>query len=131
MPSVICLVLCVPQVSAAYYPGLRSSPRYALVQELFTGGAAGGMLSFEVAGGVQGAERLMKHLKLCLVAPSLGGVETLVTRPATSSHAGLSPAERRAVGISDALIRVAVGIEDTEDLMQDFMQAFEAATKSH
>jgi cystathionine beta-lyase/cystathionine gamma-synthase len=69
----------------------------------------------------------LQKLKLALVAPSLGGVETLVTRPATTSHVGLTPEERADIGISDNLIRVSTGIEDTDDLVQDFLQALDAA----
>ena len=65
----------------------------------------------------------MQGLKLALVAPSLGGVETLITRPATTTHVGLTPEQRQAAGIPDGLIRVAVGVEDTEDLVKDFAQA--------
>jgi len=65
-------------------------------------------------------------LELPISAPSLGGVETLITRPATTSHSGMSPAERAALGITDGLLRLSVGIETTEDLIADFKQAFEA-----
>jgi cystathionine beta-lyase/cystathionine gamma-synthase len=81
------------------------------------------MLSFEVKGGLEAAERFMKRTTLPVIAPSLGGIETLLTRPATTSHSGLSPKEREAVGISDALIRMSVGIESPEDIMEDFEQA--------
>jgi cystathionine beta-lyase/cystathionine gamma-synthase len=81
------------------------------------------MLSFELKGGVKAAERFMQKVTLPIVAPSLGGVESLITRPATTSHSGMSPDEREALGISDSLIRVSVGIEDTEDLIADFDQA--------
>ena len=70
---------------------------------------------------------MLAALQLPLQAPSLGGVESLITRPATTSHAGLSPAEREAAGISDKLVRFAVGIEDEADLIADFTQAFRAA----
>eukprot|EP00775_Hariotina_reticulata_P013055 gene13055-13182_t len=116
-----------PQVSRVFYPGLPDAPRSALVQELFTKGGAGGMLSFEVEGGVDIAEAVTRKLKLALVAPSLGGVESLVTRPATTSHVGLSAEQRAEIGISDSLIRVSTGIEDTDDLVQDFLQALDAA----
>jgi cystathionine beta-lyase/cystathionine gamma-synthase len=80
----------------------------------------------ELTGGVDAAEAFQAALTLPLVAPSLGGVETLVTRPAATSHAGLDPEERRAAGIADGLVRVAVGVEDTDDLLADFAQALEA-----
>jgi cystathionine beta-lyase/cystathionine gamma-synthase len=81
------------------------------------------MLSFEVKGGLEAAERFMKNTTLPVIAPSLGGIETLLTRPATTSHSGLSPDERRRLGISDALIRMSVGLEFPEDIIADFDQA--------
>jgi cystathionine beta-lyase/cystathionine gamma-synthase len=82
------------------------------------------MLSFEVKGGLEAAERFMKKTTLPVIAPSLGGIETLLTRPATTSHSGLSPEERRRLGISDALIRMSVGLESPEDIVEDLGQAF-------
>jgi cystathionine beta-lyase/cystathionine gamma-synthase len=81
------------------------------------------MLSFEMKAGVEAADRMMKRAKIPIVAPSLGGVETLITRPATTSHAGLSREERERLGISEGLIRVSVGIESTDELIEDFDQA--------
>jgi len=83
----------------------------------------GGVLSFELKGGVDEGRRFMDNVKLPAVAPSLGGVETLITRPATTSHSGMSPQDRNRLGISDRLIRLAVGIEATEDLIDDFNSA--------
>lgn len=73
------------------------------------------------------AARAPQHLRLALVAPSLGGVETLVTRPATTTHVGLPREQRLAIGIRDELVRVALGIEDAQDLVDDFMAALDAA----
>ena len=81
------------------------------------------MVSFELKGGLEAAERFMQRVMIPIVAPSLGGVETLVTRPATTSHAGMSAAERQAAGITDSLVRLSVGIEDTQDLIDDFNDA--------
>ena len=103
------------------YPGLISHPRHERARELFDGFS--GMLSFEVRGGVEAAERFMRKTTLPIIAPSLGGVETLMTRPATTSHAGLSVEDRRRLGITDGLIRLSVGIEATEDLIEDFNRA--------
>lgn len=103
------------------YPGLASHPQHGRARELFDGFS--GMLSFELEGDVAAADRFMRSTTLPIVAPSLGGVETLITRPATTSHAGLSADERRQLGISDNLIRVSVGIESTEDLIEDFERA--------
>ncbi len=103
------------------YPGLESHPGHQRARELFDG--FGGMLSFELVGGVEAADRFISLTTIPTLAPSLGGVETLITRPATTSHSGLSPEERMAVGISDGLIRLSVGIESTDDLIEDFDQA--------
>lgn len=111
-----------PAVQKVNYPGLKSHPRHERAAGLFKG--FGGMLSFEVKGGIEAAERFMGRTTLPMIAPSLGGVETLITRPATTSHAGLSKEDRLALGITDSLIRLSVGIEATEDLMDDFDRAF-------
>ena len=105
------------------YPGLASHPQHGRARELFDGFS--GMLSFELEGDVADADRFMRSTTIPIVAPSLGGVETLITRPATTSHAGLSTEERRRLGISDNLIRVSVGIESTEDLIEDFRCAMQ------
>ena len=100
------------QVVRVNYPGLESHPQYERAQRLFAG--AGGVLSFELHGGVEAAERLLSKLVLPASAPSLGGVETLITRPVTTSHSGLSREELAAIGIADGLVRVACGIEAAE-----------------
>jgi cystathionine beta-lyase/cystathionine gamma-synthase len=110
-----------PTVEKVNYPGLESHPAHERAKELFDGFS--GMLSFEVRGGIETAERFMKRTTLPVIAPSLGGIETLLTRPSTTSHSGLSPEERRSLGISDSLIRMSVGIEATEDLIEDFGRA--------
>ncbi len=112
-----------PKVEKVNYPGLASHPQHARAQKLFRGFS--GMMSFELKGDVAATDRFISRLRLPLVAPSLGGVETLVTRPATTSHAGMSPADRQRIGISDKLVRLSVGIEATEDLIADFKQALE------
>jgi cystathionine beta-lyase/cystathionine gamma-synthase len=86
----------------------------------------GGMLSFEPRGGVEAADRFIANTTLPISAPSLGGVETLITRPATTSHSGMSAADRAELGISDSLIRLSVGIEATEDLIEDFGRALKS-----
>ena len=83
------------------------------------------MLSFEPRGGLEASNAFLEKLELPLIAPSLGGVETLVTLPATTSHAGIPREERLRLGISDSLIRVSIGIEATEDLINDFRQALD------
>ena len=106
------------------YPGLENHSDHRRALELFDGFS--GMLSFELKGGVEAAERFICNTTLPVTAPSLGGVETLITRPATTSHSGMSSKDRHALGISDGLIRVSVGIEATEDIIEDFKQALSA-----
>lgn len=110
-----------PAVEKVFYPGLESHPRYARARELFDGFS--GMISFELKGDLSVAQRFMGRVTLPINAPSLGGVETLMSRPSKTSHSGMSPADRQQLGISDKLIRLSVGIEATEDLMEDFRQA--------
>jgi cystathionine beta-lyase/cystathionine gamma-synthase len=113
-----------PAVARVHYPGLESHPRHQRARELFDGFS--GMLSFEVRGGLAAAERFMQRTTLPIIAPSLGGIETLLTRPATTSHRGLSRDDRERLGISDSLIRVSVGIEATDEIMADFDRALKA-----
>jgi len=110
-----------PAVDRLNYPGLPDHPDYERAKELFDGFS--GMLSFELKGGLEAAKQFMERVELPIAAPSLGGIETLVTRPATTSHSGMSPEERKAVGITDSLVRLSVGIEDVGDLIADFDQA--------
>src|ERR1041385_5057229 len=110
-----------PAVSAVHYPGLERHPHHARARQWFAG--AGGLLAFELAGGVPAAEQMFTRLTLPLSAPSLGGPETLITRPATTSHAGLSADVRKRQGITDGLIRLSVGLESTQDLIDDFAAA--------
>jgi cystathionine beta-lyase/cystathionine gamma-synthase len=110
-------------VEKVRYPGLESHPRHARAKELFDGFS--GMISFELKGDIDVAQRFMSRVKLPINAPSLGGVETLMSRPSKTSHSGMAPADRQRLGISDKLIRLSVGIESTEDLIQDFTQALQ------
>ena len=110
-----------PAVEKVNYPGLESHPRHDRAKSLFDGFS--GMFSFEPAGGLESAERFMTRAKFPVSAPSLGGIETLMTRPSTTSHSGMTPEERESAGISDSLIRISVGIEAVEDLIDDFNQA--------
>ena len=110
-----------PAVVQVNYPGLPGHPQYDRAKTLFNG--CGGVLSFEVAGDYRVADELISRLKLPVSAPSLGGVETLITRPVQTSHAELSAEEREATGIPERLIRVAAGIEAAADLCADFEQA--------
>jgi cystathionine beta-lyase/cystathionine gamma-synthase len=110
-----------PEVAAVNYPGLASHPDHKHAADLLSG--FGGMLSLRLRGGDTAAEALLDALRLPAVAPSLGGVETLITRPAVTSHAGLSPEDRERLGITSDLIRISCGIEGTQDLIADFDQA--------
>ena len=110
-----------PKVAHVFYPGLPDFPGHALAKEQMHG--YGGMLSIEVAGSGEDATRVADQLKLFALAPSLGGAESLVTQPCTTTHHGLAPEERTRRGISDALLRLSVGLEDVEDLIGDLEQA--------
>jgi cystathionine beta-lyase/cystathionine gamma-synthase len=108
-------------VRVVHYPGLEAHPQHARARELFDG--FGGMLSFELEGGLDAARRVLSRLEIPVQGPSLGGVETLITRPAVTSHAGLSENERRRLGVTDGLLRVSVGVESAADIVGDFEQA--------
>jgi len=116
-----------PAVEKVNYPGLESHPRHQRAGELFDGFS--GMLSFEVKGGVEAAAQVIETATLPTSAPSLGGVESRITRPATTSHSSMTPAERQAMGISDGLIRYSVGIEATADLIADLQQALNSIVR--
>jgi cystathionine beta-lyase/cystathionine gamma-synthase len=109
------------EISRVNYAGLESHPRHHRARELF--GGFGGVLSFELKGSTERADTFLKRITLAAIAPSLGGVETLLTRPATTSHAGMSREDRLRLGIADNLIRMSVGIEATEDVIEDLAQA--------
>lgn len=109
------------RVTWVSYPGLKSHPEHERASRLFDG--YGGVLSFTVQGDAADAERVINGLELFFCGPSLGGVESLVTRPSTTSHAGMGSEARKRAGIEDALIRVAVGIENPEDLIADMGKA--------
>lgn len=109
-----------PAVERVRYPGLRSDPGHERARRFFA--HPGGMLAFSLRDDAA-AERFLARVTLPIHAASLGGVETLVVRPSRSSHLGMDPAEREALGITDRLIRVSVGIEDPDDLLEDFASA--------
>jgi cystathionine beta-lyase/cystathionine gamma-synthase len=114
-----------PAVAAVNYPGLESHPDHAHAEKLLSG--FGGMLSLRLHGGEQAAQALLDAVTLAYVAPSLGGVETLITRPVATSHAGMSLADRERLGITADLIRISSGIEGAQDLVGDFAQALDQA----
>jgi cystathionine beta-lyase/cystathionine gamma-synthase len=111
-------------VARVNYPGLESHPNHARARALFDG--CGGTMSFDLTGGSAAADRLLGALRLPRSAPSLGGVESLIMPPARISHAGLSPEERARLGIGDGLVRLSIGLETTEDLIDDIEHALGA-----
>jgi cystathionine beta-lyase/cystathionine gamma-synthase len=110
-----------PKVKKVYYPGLPSHPQHSVAKRQMKG--FGGVVSFEIKGDFEKTVKFVESLKLCALAASLGGTETLVTQPATSSHYFISPEQRRKLGVTDQLIRLALGIEDPEDIIADLKQA--------
>jgi cystathionine beta-lyase/cystathionine gamma-synthase len=114
-----------PGILRVSYPGLPSHPDHRVASELLRG--FGGMVSFVLQGGGAAADHFMDGVTLALAAPSLGGVETLVSQPRHTSHAGWTPAEREAAGIPDGFVRLSIGVENVEDLIADFAQALASA----
>jgi methionine-gamma-lyase len=114
-----------PNVSRVWYPGLPSHPDHDVASRTLRGFS--GMLSFELAGGLEAGSRFQQALEVALVGASLGGTHTLVTHPPSVTHTQLSRPQREALGITDGLVRVSVGIEDPEDLLEDFERALEKA----
>ncbi len=106
-----------PRVKKVYYPFLKSHPHYKVAKEQMAGG--GGVVTFEIKGNLNTAKRFLDALKLCYIGPSLGGVETLITHPALVSYYDCTRKERYELGITDTLFRLAVGIEDVEDIIKD------------
>jgi len=110
-----------PEFARVHYPGLSSHPDHEVARATLDG--FGGMMAVELAGGGDAAERFISRLRLMTHAPSLGGVDTLVSEPRFTSHASMTPAERAAVGVPDGFVRISVGIEDVDDLIADVSQA--------
>ena len=110
-----------PEFARVHYPGLASSPDHEIADRLLDG--YGGMMAVELAAGGDGTARFLENLRLVSHAPSLGGVDTLVSEPRYTSHAHMTPEERAAIGIPDGFLRFSVGIEDVGDLIADFEQA--------
>jgi methionine-gamma-lyase len=112
-----------PGVAAVHYPGLPSHPQHELACRQLRAGRAGGMLAIELAGGRPHGERFLERVAVAVHATSLGGVETLVSHPASSSHRQLSDEELAAAGMSPGMVRISVGLEDAEDLVEDLVAA--------
>ena len=115
-----------PKVERVHYPGLPSHPHHEVARRLLPRGF-GGMLAFEIEGGVEAGMRFCDALELAWIATSLGGTHTLVGHAASTTHRQMDPAARRGAGIADGLVRVSVGLEDVEDLIEDFQRALEKA----
>ena len=111
-----------PKVHKVYYPGSVSHPQHALAKRQQKG--FGGMVAFDV-GSLAAARTVLESVKLCTLAESLGGVETLISHPATMTHASVDPAKRERLGITEGLVRISVGIEDTDDIIADIEQALD------
>ena len=114
-----------PKVAQVTYPGLPSHPQHEIAKEQMSGFS--GMISFELTGGLQGGKTVMNSVKLCSLAESLGSVETMITHPATMTHADVPVEERHARGLTDGMVRISVGIEDPEDIVADLEQALAKA----
>lgn len=112
-----------PKIASVAYPGLKSHPQYALAQKQMRG--SGTMISFELKGGLEAGRKLMNNVKMCILAVSLGGVETLIQHPASMTHSKVSATAKAAAGITDGLVRFSVGIENVEDIIADLKQALE------
>ena len=113
------------KIERVLYPGLPSHPQHAVAKAQMSGFS--GMITFELTGGTEAGKRLMNRVKLCGLAESLGSVETMITHPASMTHADVPPKDRRRRGLTDGLVRLSVGVEDVEDIILDLEQALAAA----
>jgi cystathionine beta-lyase/cystathionine gamma-synthase len=111
------------KVKKVFYPGLKSHPQYELARRQQTG--FGSMITFET-GSLGNAKRLLKRVRVCTLGESLGGVETLISHPASMTHAAIGPQGRKAIGLTDGMVRISVGIEDVDDIIEDLEQALAA-----
>lgn len=116
-----------PAVTVVHYPGLRSHPQADLAARQHARGLHGGVISFEVEGGVEAGRRVLEGTHLCCLAEHVGSIESILTHPATMTHADVPPEQRRATGITDGLIRLSVGLEEPEDVIADLEQAIARA----
>jgi len=113
------------KIERVLYPGLPSHPQHAVAKAQMSGFS--GMITFELTGGTEAGKRLMNRVKLCGLAESLGSVETMITHPASMTHADVPPEDRRRRGLTDGLVRLSVGVEDVEDIILDLEQALAVA----
>jgi len=112
-----------PKVEKVTYPGLPSHPKHDVAKKQMSGFS--GMICFELVGGIPAGAKLMNSVKLCALAESLGAVETMITHPATMTHVDVPKEDRHARGLTDGLVRISVGIEDCDDIIDDLKQALE------
>ncbi|MBZ0242043.1 MAG: PLP-dependent transferase, partial [Bacteroidales bacterium] len=110
-----------PKVAWVLYPGLASHPQFELAKKQMNG--PGAMISFGLKGGYEAGKKMMDHVKMALLAVSLGGIETLIQHPASMTHSKLSKEAKEEAGITEGLVRLSVGIEDVEDIITDLEQA--------
>ena len=114
-----------PAVSRVYYPGLAQHPGHDIAKRQMKG--FGGMVSFEMKGGLEAVNNFLRGIKVFTLAESLGGMTSLAGHPVTQSHASMSAEQRQKIGITDGLVRLSVGLENTQDLLDDLKQALEKA----
>jgi cystathionine beta-lyase/cystathionine gamma-synthase len=114
-------------IAKVHYPGLDSHPDHAVAARVL--GGFGGMVGLQLAGGVPAAERFLSRLRVVVHAPSLAGVESLISEPRITSHVHLSPEQRAALGFPDGFVRLSCGIEDGEDIIADLEQAGGAVSR--
>ncbi len=109
-----------PRVEKVFYPGLAEHPQHELAKRQMKG--FGSMITIET-GSLENAKKMLKRLKVCVLGESLGGVETLISHPATMTHAAVGAEGRAKIGLTDGMVRISVGIEDLDDILADLEQA--------
>ena len=114
-----------PKIEWVKYPGLASFKQRDLVAKQMKG--TGTMISFGLKGGLESGKKLMDNVKMCILAVSLGGIETLIQHPASMTHSKMTPEARKSAGIGEGMVRFSVGIEDAQDIINDLQQALEKA----
>ncbi|ENI2219508.1 PLP-dependent transferase, partial [Salmonella enterica subsp. enterica serovar Infantis] len=114
-----------PGISQVIYPGLPSHPQYELGKRQMS--LPGGIISFEITGGLEAGRRMINSVELCLLAVSLGDTETLIQHPASMTHSPVAPEERLKAGITDGLLRLSVGLEDPDDIIHDLERTIRKA----
>jgi methionine-gamma-lyase len=110
-----------PRVEKVWYPGLRTHPQHEMAKLQMSD--FGGMIAFEIKGGLEEGKKMMDAVELCTLAVSLGDCDTLIVHPASTTHSAYSPEDRDAAGIKDNMIRLSVGIEDVDDIIEDLSNA--------